>query len=737
MDIFRKLGAKAIWINGGENLNRYVRFQTVLSLPKIQSVRFYICTDTKYELYVNGILAGFGQYDDFPEHKMYDICDITEYLCEGENLISILAYCQGENSFQHMCGLPMVIFAAEADGKPVFVSDERIKCSDETEFTANEFERINFQRSFNFGFDLRKDNGWREKYVSGDWQNAAVCDDSKIEYIPRPICGLALSDTVCGKVITQGVFSVSKGDNVSQKMQYAALSYREPGTVLDLKTGSVLEPNVYWVSDLGRETAGYLALDIEAEEGACLWIGCGEHLADLRVRSYVGERNFAFSCVCRGGRQKLRFYIKRLAGRYLQFFAFSGIKRVYSAGLMPAEYPLEFESDWHSCDRLMNKIYDVSKRTLRLCMHEHYEDCPQREQALYGMDSRNQMLCGYYAFGETKMPRASIELLGMSQNETGMLEMCAPCVFESVIPSFALAWVIALGEYGMFSADIEFLRKMQPVAKGVLGYFTRLKKDGLVMRPSGLRDWNFYEWTDGLDNMDERGKTTDVLYDAPLNAICAMALSAYGNVCGMLDLAEEAVWSKTEHGEIAAAFHGGFYSEEAGAYKNYISKTRDDSFSELTQALALLGGCVPAGKESDIREKLVSGELTESSLSYLIFKYDALMAEPEVYGEYVLDDIAEKWGRMLYDGATSFWETILGEADFDRAGSLCHGWSAVPIYVFWRYVMGIYPETPGKMPCSAHPVCGKNLFAKGRIKMTDGCYDVVKDSCGVSIEKIV
>ena len=127
MDIFRKLGAKAIWINGGENLNRYVRFQTVLDLPKIQSTRLYICTDTKYELYVNGVLAVFGQYDDFPEQKVYDTCDITEYLREGENLISILAYCQGENSFQHMCGLPMVIFAAEADGKPVFVSDEHIK----------------------------------------------------------------------------------------------------------------------------------------------------------------------------------------------------------------------------------------------------------------------------------------------------------------------------------------------------------------------------------------------------------------------------------------------------------------------------------------------------------------------------------------------------------------------------------------------------------------------------------
>ena len=28
------------------------------------------------------------------------------------------------------------------------------------------------------------------------------------------------------------------------------------------------------------------------------------------------------------------------------------------------------------------------------------------------------------------------------------------------------------------------------------------------------------------------------------------------------------------------------------------------------------------------------------------------------------------------------WETILGDADFDNAGSLCHGWSAMPVYYY-------------------------------------------------------
>jgi hypothetical protein len=37
---------------------------------------------------------------------------------------------------------------------------------------------------------------------------------------------------------------------------------------------------------------------------------------------------------------------------------------------------------------------------------------------------------------------------------------------------------------------------------------------------------------------------------------------------------------------------------------------------------------------------------------------------------------------MLEQGATSFWETAKGEADFSGAGSLCHGWSALPIYYY-------------------------------------------------------
>ena len=70
-------------------------------------------------------------------------------------------------------------------------------------------------------------------------------------------------------------------------------------------------------------------------------------------------------------------------------------------------------------------------------MHEHYEDCPWREQALYAYDSRNQMLYGYYVWGNYDFAATSLDLLGRGIRSDGMLELCAPAKAWITIPSFA------------------------------------------------------------------------------------------------------------------------------------------------------------------------------------------------------------------------------------------------------------------------------------------------------------
>ena len=77
------------------------------------------------------------------------------------------------------------------------------------------------------------------------------------------------------------------------------------------------------------------------------------------------------------------------------------------------------------------------------------------------------------------------------------------------------------------------------------------------------------------------------------------------------------------------------------------------------------------------------------------FKYEALLTRQEDYFDWVFADIARIWGRMLYAGATSFWETEDGADAFDQAGSLCHGWSAMPVYFYYAYGLGVRPVKPG------------------------------------------
>ena len=67
------------------------------------------------------------------------------------------------------------------------------------------------------------------------------------------------------------------------------------------------------------------------------------------------------------------------------------------------------------------------------------------------------------------------------------------------------------------------------------------------------------------------------------------------------------------------------------------------------------------------------------------FKYDALLAVDEGYARYILNDIKKIYGAMLRAGATTVWETEKGAEDFNLAGSLCHGWSAMPIYYLHKF----------------------------------------------------
>ena len=79
---------------------------------------------------------------------------------------------------------------------------------------------------------------------------------------------------------------------------------------------------------------------------------------------------------------------------------------------------------------------------------------------------------------------------------------------------------------------------------------------------------------------------------------------------------------------------------------------------------------------------------------------------------------------MLYQGATTFWETDEGAGDFGRAGSLCHGWSGIPAYLFGAYILSVRPEEPGLWKAWDEDAC--MYYAEGKLLTPTGEMTVIR-----------
>ncbi len=71
-------------------------------------------------------------------------------------------------------------------------------------------------------------------------------------------------------------------------------------------------------------------------------------------------------------------------------------------------------------------------------------------------------------------------------------------------------------------------------------------------------------------------------------------------------------------------------------------------------------------------------------------------------------------------GSTTCWETQYGAADFNNAGSLCHGWSALPVYYYHANVLGFRPLTPGFKKFLISPYCDGFHEAEGEVATPAG-----------------
>ncbi len=631
--------AKWIWCTDTPQNDEYGEF-TDTFIYDSGSVFLRISADSNYAVYLNGCLIACGQYADFPHDKIYDEINITSNCETGANYLAIQVWYYGiDNISTYYPGNAGLLYEIKNDGVLLCQSDETTLSRMSKAYENHRQRIITPQLGYSYRCDAALADEWITKPVS--------------DFIPAILAG--------------------------QELPLRKRPCKRP-RLLEFTSGKLCKilPNSDCIYDLGKEIAGLLQFEFDSPCEQEITISYGEHLADGCVRQCIDMRDFSVSYRAKAGTNTFMNPFRRFACRYLQVSSKQPLQ-MKSIGLIPVMYEVT-EKERPVLNELQSKIYDMCIETLRLCMHEHYEDCPWREQALYAMDSRNQMLCGYYAFDEYEFPRANIELISKDRREDGLLSICYPMKLDFVIPSFSLHYITGCAEYLKYSKDISFIREIYPKLLSILTAFTSRLKDGLIAPFEGSCYWNFYEWRPNLDNVgsDMYEATSTFGQDALLNCLLSIALQ------NMADMADALC---TEHAFRAEAttlnqnIRKVFWDDTEKLCYNYTDHV---SYSQLCNALAILSGVVTEEEASALCERMISDkEMTPISLSMVCFKYDAwLKTDKEKYTPIILKDIETTYQPMIDFGSTTVWETELGQADFDNAGSLCHGWSALPIYYY-------------------------------------------------------
>ena len=129
------------------------------------------------------------------------------------------------------------------------------------------------------------------------------------------------------------------------------------------------------------------------------------------------------------------------SGRCLEI-SFDGDCRVEQMKFFNTGYPYHCKLDLTSQAPRIKRLMDISYRTLQVCSHETYMDCPYYEQLMYIGDARIEALCTYMITQDRRLVKKSLRMLARSQRADGMILSRWPSKVEQEIPCFALIYIL-------------------------------------------------------------------------------------------------------------------------------------------------------------------------------------------------------------------------------------------------------------------------------------------------------
>ncbi|MBL8028249.1 MAG: alpha-L-rhamnosidase N-terminal domain-containing protein [Fibrobacteres bacterium] len=459
--------------------------------------------------------------------------------------------------------------------------------------------------------------------------------------------------------------------------------------------------------DLGTQNCGYIAFDIEASSGTQLDFFAVEYISETgAIQHTISHRN-GFRYVCKEGWNNFTS-IKRRSGRFI-FLTIRNTSRpvnIRQVNFIESTYPVEFRGSFNSSNREFARIWDISARTLKLCMEDTFTDCPLYEKTLWIGDMRNEAIFSYPVFGAEDLVRRCIRLGGESLERYPLVGAQVPSGWDMLIPAWSFLWGISVWEYYFHSGDRKFLKEsFRWVIKNIKNASKLTDKRGLFSGPF----WNFFDWS-GNDYQKESVIHNTLLLIGAIDAAvkCADALQLKKDKSDLLAIRKrftvnaQKQWDKKR----------GNWPDSWDNDGNPSPKTTQHNIY-----LGLLYDVVPAKEKSKAIDKLLNpppGMIVSGSPFAIQFLWETL--DKTGKHEEIINAITKNYSPMLDIGSTTVWETFpkaLQSMGSFPTRSHCHAWSSAPIYFIHRLILGLKQTGIGGSSFEVSPVVTGQDWAEG------------------------
>jgi hypothetical protein len=752
--------SKWIWLAGEEKpANSYVQFRKTFELSSTSNqAKIFVCADCKYLLFINGQVVGRGPLVVNPKHKQVDFYDVANFLKKGKNVIAAIVLQRHNKTSRLWPVRGGFLFELETDSC-IVASNDSCKAR-----WAIEYKSCTPYMTHQYGnqewFDARiEPENWRESvFDDSDWDNAVIIKNSE-SFWPQKLELRSLAHMLrqtIHPVRLVSYFGIWCDGNTPVKdreparqieVDYilnSAVVYNTENLINPGNTPTIFQENssggdgVGFVIDIGEEMIGYPFIDIECPAGVTVEIGHGKVLSRNRIKTVLypesaAEQRYADRYITRKGRQRFEIFDTK-GCRYLEVHfrhvpkAANGTVQVkiYEIGLIKSVSPITHKAEFSCSDSILNKVFDICRRTAEVkCQDWHICDA-QREQNQW--IELMQDIVYLNTFGKVPLIRQTIQNFVNDQLTSGLIPSTLPPIDENqmtdqgqyIFSSYMFPILVYIDWLygGQDERQPNWIKACTRVFDCLLGY---LGSENTIENTPGD---HWVEWTalDSRPNPCSR-KVKEKWEVSFYNFLIIIALEKMAEMADAFNKTDIAHGWRDKAKGLRKASDARFFSEQRQAYVDGIYDGQpSDTVSQSTNAAAILARVGSTDRLLKVAETIVNKNLydVDSAINTMALYHEAL--ESLNQDNEVPNRIRKIWGEMLNLGATTTWES---KEALERFHGMCFGFGAHPLCYIVRNYLGIVPLKPGFELFSIKITPHNLSFAKGKAVTPQGYIDII------------